>query len=67
MKTIHYLAGGMIRRFKVTDSNPKDFKDGDKYIVIGVSTEIQIVSSERNAQKLNNSIMNENTIRRVLN
>ena len=56
----------MIRRFKVTDSNPKDFKDGDKYIVIGVSTEIQIVSSERNAQKLNSSIMNENTIRRVL-
>jgi hypothetical protein len=67
MKTIHYLAGGMIRRFKVTESNPKDFKTGDKYIVIGVSTEIQTVSSEKNAQKLNDSIMNEDKIRRVLN
>ena len=67
METIHYLAGGMIRRFKVTDSNPKDFKTGEKYIVIGVSTEEQTVTSDKNAEKLNNSILNENKIRRVLN
>lgn len=64
-ETKSYIAGGMIRRFKVSLSNPRDFKAGDKYIVVGSSTHFQTVTDEKNARKLNESIMNADNIRRA--
>ena len=63
---ISYVSGGMIRRFKVTKINPKNFKVGDKYIVIGSSTTEQTVLSEKNAEKINNSILNSEKIRKIV-
>jgi len=64
--TVRYMAEGLMRGFKVSLSNPRDFKVGDKYIVIGQSTKPQIVSSEHNAKNLNESIISGNNIRKFI-
>ena len=65
-ETVRYMAGGLIRRFKVSKNNPRDFKIGDKYIVVDTSVSIQVVNSEKNAEKINQSIMSGDKIRRCL-
>ena len=65
-ETVKYMAGGLIRRFKVSKNNPRDFKVGDKYIVIDSSTSFQVVNSEKNADKINNSILSGDKIRRYI-
>ena len=64
-ETISFVAGGMIRRFKVSTGNPRDFKAGDKYVVVGSSTHVQVVADDKNARKLNESIVNADKIRRA--
>ena len=53
-----------VRHFKVSTSNPRDFKIGDHYIVIGQSTKPQVVDSDYRAKKLNESIVSGDSIRR---
>ena len=58
---------GFVKHVLCTESNPKNFKIGDKFIVInsGVNIGVKTVESEIQAEKLNNSILNEKNIRRV--
>jgi len=54
--TIKYQdQGGFMRHFKVSLTNPRDFKPGDKYIVIGQSKKVETVESEHAAKRLNES------------
>jgi hypothetical protein len=55
---------GFIRRFKVSVNNPRDFKVGDKFIVVGESKKPETVESEHRAKKLNESIVFADKIRR---
>lgn len=58
---------GFVKHVQCTESNPKDFKAGQKYIVLSdVNPVVRIVESEKQAEKLNKSIINENWIRRVI-
>lgn len=67
--TIKYQdQSGFVRHFKVSLSNPRDFKPGDKYIVVGQSKKVQIVESDHAAQRLNESttnIISGDIVRRV--
>lgn len=65
VETVRYQdPSGFVRRFKVSVNNPRNFKVGDKYIVIGQSKKPQEVTSESNAKKLNESITTADNIRR---
>ena len=65
METIKYKdIHGFMRMFKVTMTNPRNFKIGDKYIVVGQSSHPQIVDSDYRANKVNQSIVSD--IRKVL-
>lgn len=70
MKTItlaYKTSTGFVRHFKCTESNPKDFVAGQKYIVLtDPNPKVKIVESASHADGLNNSILNEHWIRRVL-
>lgn len=57
-------ATGFMRHFKVSPSNPRDFKTGDKYIIVGQSIKPQVVESDYRANKLNHSIVMGDKIRR---
>lgn len=58
---------GFIKHILCTESNPKNFKIGEKFIVLSDSNPVvRVVDSEKTASKLNNSILNENWIRRVV-
>lgn len=64
-ETVHYQdKSGFVRRFKVSTSNPRDFKAGDKFIVIGQSKKPEIVESDSRAKKMNESIVFGDKIRR---
>jgi hypothetical protein len=66
-ETVRYMAGNKMRYFKVSKSNPRNFVIGNRCIVIGTSECEQICSSEKNAKKLNESIVSGDLIRRVYN
>lgn len=70
MKTVtlsYKTASGFTRHIKCTESNPKNFVQGQKYIVLtDPDPKVKVVESAYRAEKLNNSILNENWIRRVL-
>lgn len=70
MKTVtlaYKTATGFVKHVKCTEGNPKDFVAGQKYIVLtDPNPKVKIVESAKQAEKLNNSILNENWIRRVL-
>ena len=65
MTTIAYKdRTGFLLHFKVSDQNPRNFQIGDKYIVIGFSDKPTQVVSQHQADKINQTIVND--IRRVL-
>ena len=65
METVHYQdLNGFVRRFKVSEKNPRDFKVGDKFIIIGQSKKAENVETEHRAKKLNESIVFADKIRR---
>jgi len=65
METICYKdQTGFIRRFKVSEKKEKNFKVGDRFIVVGVSKKPEVVESDYRAKRLNESIVND--IRLVL-
>lgn len=66
MKTIKYVDKlGMLRHFKASEKNPRNFKVGDKYVVINSSSKPKIVDSEKAAKKLNESIISGDLIRKI--
>jgi hypothetical protein len=69
-KTVKYQdPSGFVRHFKVSLVNPRDFKTGDKYIIVGQSKKVQIVESDYAAKRLNESltkiISGEDIVRRA--
>lgn len=58
---------GFTKRVKCTDRNPKDFKVGDRYIVLTESDpHVKIVETVKQAGRMNESILNADSIRRVV-
>lgn len=65
-EVVSYIANGFIRRFKVSKNNPRDFKAGDWFIVVGQSTKAERVNDINAAQKLNESIITADKIRKFM-
>jgi hypothetical protein len=65
-ETVKYQdESGFLRHFKVSTSNPRNLVVGDKFIIIGQSKKAQVVESDKQAKKMNESIVTGDKIRKV--
>lgn len=72
-KTVSYITqqyktkNGFVKRVKCSDHNPKDFKVGDRYIVLTEKDpHVKTVETVKQATRMNESILNCDSIRRVI-
>ena len=69
MKTVtvaYKTRSGFVKHILCSQSNPRNFKLGDKFIVLNdFDPKVKTVESEKQAEKLNHSIVNESFIRKV--